>query len=109
MIVDLCMGDSWDDPMKSSPAVNNTPTPILPDVHTCRGTATLPRNARVLNTGGMLQVGGLAHPLPALLVGRDEAPIPLHFRGCIKNLRVNGEVSQTITKLVCVALMKGAL
>ncbi|XP_063876229.1 putative neural-cadherin 2 [Scylla paramamosain] len=92
MVVDLCVGGSWNEPLTSFPAVHNTSTPVLPDVHACRGTATLPRKARVLNTGGMLQVGGLAHPLPALLVGRDEAPIPLHFRGCIKNLRVNGEL-----------------
>ncbi|MPC29128.1 Neural-cadherin [Portunus trituberculatus] len=100
MIVDLCMGDSWDEPLTSSPAVSNTSTLVIPDVHACRGTAVLPRNARVLNTGGMLQVGGLAHPLPTLLMARDEAPIPLHFRGCIKNLRVNGELVDLGNKIL---------
>ena len=95
MIVDLCLDSSWDElPMPSPVALNRTLTPVLPDIHMCRVTAKLPRHAHILNTSGVLQVGGLVHPLPALMVGGNSAlPHPPHFHGCIRNLRVNGKVS----------------
>ncbi|KAK8399372.1 hypothetical protein O3P69_003470 [Scylla paramamosain] len=93
MIVDLCVGDSWDELPMPSLTQNHTLTPPLPDVHTCRGTARLPHNARVLNTRGVLQVGGLVHPLPPLMAeGNSVLPHPPHFQGCIRNLRVNGKL-----------------
>nr|XP_053630333.1 putative neural-cadherin 2 [Cherax quadricarinatus] len=92
MIVDLCTGGGLDEPptFPSSPA-HATPT----DAHTCRGAARLPRTARVLNASGPLQVGGLAHPLPAHYLN-DGTPIfrPPHFQGCLRNLRVNGQVRE---------------
>lgn len=108
MIVDLCLGGSWDESPMPSPAPHNrTSSPVLPDVHTCRGTARLPPNSRVLNTSRVLQVGGLVHPLPALTLEGKAAPSqPPHFRGCIRNLRVNGVVSLKISSYSVVHLIK---
>ncbi|XP_050723500.1 putative neural-cadherin 2 isoform X2 [Eriocheir sinensis] len=94
MIVDLCLGGRWDEPPPTPPpaATNSTSTPVLPDAHACRGAVRLPRGARVLNAGGVLQVGGLVHPLPTLKGSKDAPPRPPHFRGCIRNLRVNGKL-----------------
>lgn len=95
MIVDLCLGSSWDDPPTFASAVQNrTSVPVVPDAHACRGAARLPRNTRVLNTSGVLQVGGLVYPLPALKTEEKSTPRhPPHFRGCLRNLRINGKVS----------------
>ncbi|XP_045129934.1 putative neural-cadherin 2 isoform X2 [Portunus trituberculatus] len=94
MIVDLCLGSSWDEPPTLVSAIQNrTTAPVLPDAHACRGAARLPRNARVLNTSGVLQVGGLVYPLPALKAEGKSAPRhPPHFRGCLRNLRINGKL-----------------
>ncbi|KAG7163365.1 neural-cadherin 2-like 1, partial [Homarus americanus] len=53
MIVDLCSGSSVD----ALPMQPSSPThTILPDAHTCRGAARLPKAARVLNTDQPLQL-----------------------------------------------------
>ncbi|XP_069186499.1 putative neural-cadherin 2 [Procambarus clarkii] len=91
MIVDLCTGNGPDDvppPPPSTPAHNHSKTHTHPDAHTCRGAARLPRAARVLNTSGPLQVGGLSHPLPANTLQESFPP----FYGCLRNLRVNGQL-----------------
>ncbi|XP_047489161.1 putative neural-cadherin 2 [Penaeus chinensis] len=100
MIVDLCSGASIDGPptQSSKSALNDSgiPTsspPIPPDAHTCRGAARLSRGALLLNAAQPLQVGGLAHPPPAHTVYGWPKPIlgrPL--RGCVRNLRINGEL-----------------
>ncbi|XP_050723127.1 putative neural-cadherin 2 isoform X2 [Eriocheir sinensis] len=95
MVVDLCLGGHWDEPPPTpSPAAHNTSsTPVLPETHACRAATELPKGDRVLKTGGVLQVGGLVHPLPALMLDEASAqPRPPHFQGCVRNLRVNGEL-----------------
>ncbi|KAK8730316.1 hypothetical protein OTU49_008215, partial [Cherax quadricarinatus] len=90
MIVDLCSGGSLDTQLTPPSSPNHT---LLPDAHTCRGAARLPRTARVLNTNQPLQVGGLAHPPPSHTSYGWPAPLhPLPFKGCIRNLRINGEL-----------------
>ncbi|XP_045130155.1 putative neural-cadherin 2 isoform X1 [Portunus trituberculatus] len=92
MIVDLCLGSSWDEsPVPSlGPALNQSSAPLRPDTHTCRSVTKLPGSARVLNTSGVLQVGGL---VPTKVVSDDaKLPRPPHFRGCIRNIRVNGKL-----------------
>lgn len=100
MIVDLCLGGQWDKLPASSPAAHNhSTTTVFPDVVVCQSTAKLVPNDHILNTSGVLQVGGLAHPLPSIIVGRDPMlPHPPHFRGCIKNLRINGKASLRILR-----------
>ncbi|XP_042237551.1 putative neural-cadherin 2 isoform X1 [Homarus americanus] len=95
MIVDLCTGGSLNEPpiLPANPAHNHSASSILPDAHTCRGAARLPQGTRVLNAGGPLQVGGLAHPPSAhILQGNPSSPRPPHFHGCIRNLRVNSQL-----------------
>ncbi|MPC26555.1 Neural-cadherin [Portunus trituberculatus] len=94
MLVDLCLGDHWDKLPASSPAAHNhSSTTVFPDVHMCRGSAKLPQNNHILNSSGVLQVGGIVHPLPPIIMGRDPMlPHPPHFHGCIKNLRINGKL-----------------
>ncbi|XP_050723132.1 putative neural-cadherin 2 isoform X2 [Eriocheir sinensis] len=95
MVVDLCLGGHWDEPPPTpSPAAHNTSsTPVLPETHACRAVTELPKGDRVLKTGGVLQVGGLVHYLPDLTQGgATMQPRPPHFRGCVRNLRVNGEL-----------------
>ncbi|KAG0722458.1 Neural-cadherin [Chionoecetes opilio] len=93
MIVDLCLGGSWDEaPPTSEPPHNHTSPSLLPGGHACRGTATLPQDARVLSTKGVLQVGGIAHPHHVTMDGNETLSRPPHFHGCIRNLRVNGEL-----------------
>ncbi|XP_071515440.1 putative neural-cadherin 2 isoform X1 [Panulirus ornatus] len=88
MIVDLCSGTSLDTP----PTPPSNPAP--PDAHTCRGAAGLPRAARVLNTARPLQIGGLAHPPPAHTHYGWPAPLrPRPLRGCLRNLRINGQLA----------------
>ncbi|XP_069195930.1 putative neural-cadherin 2 [Procambarus clarkii] len=90
MIVDLCSGGSLDVP-PTPPSIHAHTMP--PDAHTCRGAVRLPKEARMLNTDQPLQVGGLAHPLPAHTLYGWPAPLrPVPFRGCIRNLRMNGEL-----------------
>ncbi|XP_071516734.1 putative neural-cadherin 2 [Panulirus ornatus] len=100
MIVDLCSGGSIDGPRSSTsrsgqstsnPSKN--PPPVPPDAHTCRGAARLPRATRVLNTPQPLQVGGFAHPPPAHTVyGWPEPLQSRSLNGCVRKLRVNGEL-----------------
>ena len=93
MIVDLCLGSSWDEsPVPSlGPALNQSSTSLRPDTHICRSITKLPGSARVLNTSGVLQVGGL---VPTKVVSDGaKLPRPPHFHGCIRNIRVNGKVS----------------
>ncbi|XP_069941535.1 putative neural-cadherin 2 isoform X3 [Cherax quadricarinatus] len=100
MIVDLCSGGSIDGPLAApkTSALNasTVPTPsppIPPDAHTCRGAARLPSGAHMLNAAQPLQVGGLAHPAPAHGVyGWPEPLMARPFHGCVRNLRVNGEL-----------------
>nr|XP_053635865.1 putative neural-cadherin 2 isoform X3 [Cherax quadricarinatus] len=100
LIVDLCAGGTLDLPPIPStrPAHNHsdapTPSPpIPPDPHTCRGSARLPAGAHLLNTPHPLQVGGLAHPPPShTAYGWPSPLLPRPFLGCIRNLRINGEL-----------------
>ncbi|XP_071534605.1 putative neural-cadherin 2 isoform X2 [Panulirus ornatus] len=101
MIVDLCSGGSIDGPPASPPKFSslNTSTtpspspPVPPDAHTCRGAARLPRGAHLLNVPHPLQVGGLAHPAPAhKAYGWPEPLLAWPLDGCIRNLRINGEL-----------------
>ncbi|XP_068212164.1 putative neural-cadherin 2 isoform X4 [Palaemon carinicauda] len=98
MIVDLCSGGSIDGPppRPSSNASSATPSlspPIPPDAHTCRGAARLPRGANLLNTAQPLQLGGLAHPPPSQAAhGWPTAVSGLPLNGCLRNLRINGEL-----------------
>ncbi|KAG7160255.1 Neural-cadherin-like 14 [Homarus americanus] len=88
LIVDLCTGGSLDEAATppSSPAHNHSALP-------CKSAARLPQVAGILNTSGPLQIGGLAHPsLPHTLHDGPSSPRPPPFRGCIKNLRVNGQL-----------------
>ncbi|XP_071516704.1 putative neural-cadherin 2 [Panulirus ornatus] len=86
MIVDLCAGGSLEGPPTATADHDHT---TLPDAHTCRGAARLPRPARVLNTGGPLQVGGMGAWNHADNV---VVPRPPSLSGCIRNLRVNGQL-----------------
>ncbi|KAK8750488.1 hypothetical protein OTU49_014861, partial [Cherax quadricarinatus] len=90
MIVDLCTGGGLDEsPTPPASPAHTTP----PDAHTCRGATRLPRAARVFNTGGPLQVGGLAHSLPAHYMNEGPSILrPPHLQGCLRNLRVNGQL-----------------
>lgn len=91
MVVDLCLGGRWDEspPTPTQSATNSSVTPILPESSMCKAVTKLPMGSRVPRAGRVLQVGGLVHPLPpSAAVTR-----PPHFRGCLRNLRVNGEVS----------------
>nr|XP_045584132.1 putative neural-cadherin 2 [Procambarus clarkii]XP_045584133.1 putative neural-cadherin 2 [Procambarus clarkii] len=84
-MVDLCSGASIEDPHAATLDLPTQPSP--PEAHTCRSVSTLPGAARVLNTGGPLQVGGVAH------LHNHPSPLhPPHLHGCIRNLRVNGEL-----------------
>ncbi|XP_063872461.1 putative neural-cadherin 2 [Scylla paramamosain] len=95
MVVDLCSGGSihgasmkvTDDP------TTRPPPPVPPDAHTCRGAARLPPTARTLNYQRPLQVGGMAHPAPSHDTYGWPEPIRAYpLKGCVRNLRVNGEV-----------------
>ncbi|XP_042227979.1 putative neural-cadherin 2 isoform X2 [Homarus americanus] len=100
MIVDLCSGGSIDGPPTASKYTAHnasaTPTPsppIPPDAHTCRGAARLPHGAHLLNAPQPLQVGGLAHPAPAHgMYGWPEPLLASSLHGCVRNLRINGEL-----------------
>ncbi|KAK8405263.1 hypothetical protein O3P69_001675 [Scylla paramamosain] len=59
----------------------------------CRVAAPLPPQEPVLSVAAPLQVGGLAHAAPdALQHGWPTQVNGHYFHGCIKNLRVNGEL-----------------
>ncbi|XP_071548441.1 LOW QUALITY PROTEIN: putative neural-cadherin 2 [Panulirus ornatus] len=98
LIVDLCAGGPLDvTPIpitRTSHNQSDTPTPpSLHDPQKCRGAARLPQGAHLFNTPHPLQVGGLAHPPPSHMLYGWPGPLlakPLH--GCLKNLRVNGEL-----------------
>lgn len=101
-MVDLCSGGGLEDPQVSPrKAAHDTNTttaaaspPGPPDAHTCRGAATLPEGARLLNVGHPLQVGGMAHPAPDhALHGWPEPLLAPPLLGCVRNLRVNGKAS----------------
>ncbi|XP_045113360.1 putative neural-cadherin 2 isoform X2 [Portunus trituberculatus] len=101
VIVDLCGGGSLEDqpatPRKSSVHDANFTTstfsPSPNDANICRGSAKLPRGARLLNVGQPLQIGGLAHPVPAhALYGWPEPLLALPLHGCVRNLRINGQI-----------------
>nr|XP_045618159.1 putative neural-cadherin 2 [Procambarus clarkii] len=95
MIVDLCTGGGLDEPPTppTSPAHNHSAPHTQPDARACRGTAKLPGVAHAFNTGGPLQLGGLAQPLPTHTANGNPPPIrPPHLRGCIRNLRLNGQL-----------------
>ena len=107
VIVDLCSGGNLEDQLairrRSSALDTNFTTPtFLPsplDAHSCRGSVKLPQGARLLNVGQPLQVGGMAHPVPAhTLYGWLEPLLALPFHGCVRNLRVNGQVSDWLVR-----------
>ncbi|XP_071515917.1 putative neural-cadherin 2 isoform X1 [Panulirus ornatus] len=90
MVVDLCTGGSLDVPPISL-AHNHSAPPIPRDI--CRVATRVPRASGVLQMGGPLQVGGLAAPPSAhALRGRAPLPHPPHLRGCLRNIRVNGQL-----------------
>lgn len=97
MVVDLCSGGSMDEGLlHAHHAHSQSSPPTHPDAHTCRVAARLPGEGRILNAHGVLEVGGLAHPPPAHLHHDLSRPRRLqpHFRGCIRNLRVNRQVCE---------------
>lgn len=102
MIVDLCRGGGLDDQQvslkKTSHDTNVTTATLLtspPDVYNCRGASTLPEGARLLNVDQPLQVGGMAYPAPDhTLHGWPEPLFAPPLIGCVRNLRVNGQVSR---------------
>ncbi|XP_069188218.1 putative neural-cadherin 2 [Procambarus clarkii] len=118
LVLDLCVGGSMEDPPISTttpPPTQDDTTPTPTDTNACRETFKLPRGARVLNTGHPLQIGGLAHPPPAHNPAQRHPtahrytahtwPSPLvarPFRGCIRNVRINGEVRTLYLRLTTV-------
>ncbi|XP_050686791.1 putative neural-cadherin 2 isoform X2 [Eriocheir sinensis] len=100
VIVDLCSGGNLDDqqtsPKKTSHDTNVTTAALLagpPDFYNCRVTATLPEGARLLNVGQPLQVAGVAYPTPDHIVhGWPEPLLAPPLIGCVRNLRVNGQL-----------------
>ncbi|KAK7072335.1 hypothetical protein SK128_007151 [Halocaridina rubra] len=95
MIVDLCSGGSIDGPHTkhdmnlTSASVSAVP----PDAHTCRGAARLPKGAQVLNVPHPLQLGGISHlPPDHSVYGWPSPIIDQPFRGCLRNIRINGEI-----------------
>ena len=95
MLVDLCSGGSIHGPTTSvtDDPTTRPPPPVPPDAHTCRGAARLPSTARSLNYQRPLQVGGMSHPAPSHTTYGWPDSIRSHpLKGCIRNLRVNGEV-----------------
>lgn len=96
MVVDLCLGGHWEErlPMPSSVPQNSSAMPAFPETHACKSTMRLSRGVHALKTGGVLQVGGLVHPVLSHRQSRTtKVPHFRHFRGCLRNLRINGEVS----------------
>ena len=101
MIVDLCGGGSLEDQPSTTKKnsvhdanfTTSTFSSSSTDAYSCRGSAKLPRGASLLNVGQPLQVGGMAHPAPAhALYGWPEPLLPLPLHGCVRNLRINGQV-----------------
>lgn len=97
MVVDLCSGGGVDGPsthVKDDSTTTMPPPFVPPDAHTCRSADRLPASARSLNYLRPLQVGGLAHPAPVHdTYGWPEPIKARQLKGCVRNLRVNGEVS----------------
>ncbi|XP_050723109.1 putative neural-cadherin 2 isoform X3 [Eriocheir sinensis] len=94
MVVDLCLGARQDEGLPIPLVAQNiSATPVFPETSTCRSITRLSRGARVLKTGRILQVGGVVHPLRSHTQGKatKQQHLP-HFHGCIRNLRVNGEL-----------------
>ncbi|XP_050740052.1 putative neural-cadherin 2 [Eriocheir sinensis] len=100
LLVDLCAGGS----LEATPTTPTT-TPRVPHNHTapttpppptptpCRAWARLPEGGRYLDTPGPLQVGGWAHPPPPHAeYGWPRPLVERPFTGCIRNLRLNGEL-----------------
>ncbi|KAG0724578.1 putative neural-cadherin 2 [Chionoecetes opilio] len=96
MVVDLCSGgtmDTFPSAKVTEDPTSRPPPPVPPDAHTCRGAARLPSAARTLNHQRPLQVGGMAHPAPSHTTHRWPQPVTPHpLKGCVRNLRVNGEL-----------------
>uniref|UniRef100_A0A0P4VXB9 EGF-like domain-containing protein n=2 Tax=Scylla olivacea TaxID=85551 RepID=A0A0P4VXB9_SCYOL len=95
LLVDLCSGGSLD--TSATPDVphnHSTPAPHpQPEPHTCRAEGRVPSGGRFLDAPGPLQVGGLAHPPPPHAEYGWPRPLADHpFTGCLRNLRVNGEL-----------------
>lgn len=98
LVVDMCTGVSLESlytpgqqPPVSATNTITTSTSSLPEASNCRVRKTLSKGVQVLNPCRPLQVGGLAHPLPPHLT---HALTHAHLAGCIRNLRINGQVSR---------------
>lgn len=106
--MDLCSGSSLDDQQpstkKTSNNTNATTVTILAnslEVYNCRGVATLPKGAHLLNVGQPLQVGGLAHRAPDnTLHGWPEPLLAPPLLGCVRNLRVNSQVKSSFRGMI---------
>ncbi|KAK3891745.1 hypothetical protein Pcinc_004389, partial [Petrolisthes cinctipes] len=99
LVVDMCTGGSLESiytpdhqpPVSTTNTITTTTTTNtrLPEASKCRVRKTLGAGVHVLNPCRPLQVGGLAHPLPPHLT---HALTHAHLAGCIRNLRINGQV-----------------
>ncbi|XP_050739443.1 neural-cadherin-like isoform X4 [Eriocheir sinensis] len=109
LLVDLCSGGSLDTtPTPTTTPTTTTSTPNAasllqnltasttsppPTPTPCRAWARLPEGGRYLDTPGPLQVGGWAHPPPPHAeYGWPRPLVERPFTGCIRNLRLNGEL-----------------
>lgn len=89
MVIDLCSGEPIETVMHPSHSGPSTP-PTPPKPRQCRVAAPLPSGGRMFNHGGPLQVGG---------VETDAKFAFKSLRGCVRNFRVNGEVSLVFLSL----------
>ena len=81
LILDLCAGGSIED-------VARVARPV-PDAPSCRIAAPLPGIAKSLQYQGALQLGGITRFWNSMPSFVDNFP---SLKGCIRKLRVNGEV-----------------
>lgn len=93
MIVDLCSGGSVDIiDHPPPPSTTFVPSPNPPDALQCRIAAPLPKDGQTFNFGGPLQVGGIFMEALDSKMAKETESLP-SFRGCIRNFRINGQVS----------------
>ena len=93
MVIDMCSGGSLDrDSMSAGP----------PDSHSCRTSTHLPESKSQVKLSAPLQLGGIAHPPPDHVTHGWSTPISsTSFKGCVANVRVNGEVSSLLQINIC--------
>ena len=85
LVVDLCSGGSLD-----GLGVLEKPEKFT----SCKISARLPPEAQHFTSSQPLQVGGIAHPPPSRHThGWPIDVVSNSLDGCIRNIRINGEVS----------------